>query len=53
MREYAYVGDDSEGRLERVEDETGAGLGILSDPDVKVLRRGREFVSYTPRSASS
>lgn len=26
----------------------GPGLGILRDPDVKVLRRGRDFVTMTP-----
>jgi glutamate dehydrogenase len=26
----------------------GSGLGILRDPSVKILRRGREFVSMTP-----
>ncbi|MDB5651822.1 MAG: NAD-glutamate dehydrogenase, partial [Hyphomicrobiales bacterium] len=26
----------------------GSGLGILRDPDVKVLRRGRELVTITP-----
>ncbi len=48
MRNYAFVGTDADGRLERVEDSNGAGLGLLRDPEVKVLRRGREFVTYTP-----
>ncbi len=26
----------------------GSGLGILSDPDVHVLRRGKELVAFTP-----
>ena len=48
MREYAFVGGVKEGRLERVETDKGAGLGILRDPGVMVLRRGREWVTYTP-----
>ena len=48
MRAYAFVGTAADGRLERVEDADGAGLGLLRDPEVKVLRRGREFVTYTP-----
>ncbi len=48
MREYAFVGEAEQARLERVVDESGAGLGLLSDPEVKVLRRGREYVTVTP-----
>ncbi|MEO1198882.1 MAG: NAD-glutamate dehydrogenase [Pseudomonadota bacterium] len=48
MRKYAFVGGAEDGRLERIENTNGAGLGLLRDPDVKVLRRGREFVTYTP-----
>ncbi len=44
MREYVYTGKGEEARFER-----GAtpGLGILADPDVLVLRRGREAVMTT------
>jgi glutamate dehydrogenase len=45
LREYDFKGSAANGRLKPVE---GSGLGILRDPDVKVLRRGRELVSYTP-----
>ncbi|MGE0845646.1 MAG: NAD-glutamate dehydrogenase [Flavobacteriaceae bacterium] len=48
MREYAFVGGSKKGTLEPVEERGKAGLGLLRDPDVKVLRRGREFVTYTP-----
>jgi glutamate dehydrogenase len=45
MREYSYRGGEKDGRLERA---AGEGLGILSDPDVLVLRRGTEAVTTTP-----
>ena len=45
IREFKYVGDDKTGTLERTRK---AGLGILSDPDVRVLRRGNEPVTTTP-----
>jgi glutamate dehydrogenase len=48
MREYAFVGGLADGKLERIASSEGAGLGLLRDPDVMVLRRGREFVAYTP-----
>ncbi len=45
MRELRYSGGENTGTLER----TGkTGLGILSDPDVLVLRRGTEAVTTTP-----
>ncbi len=44
MRE-SYYSDLAEGTLE---DSQGKGLGILSNPDVKVLRRGNELVTITP-----
>ncbi len=45
MREFKYTGGASTGSLER----TGSpGLGILSNPDVLVLRRGNEAVTTTP-----
>jgi glutamate dehydrogenase len=47
VREYRYgpdvTGDDP---------VDGSGLGILADPDVKVLRRGRELVTTTPEIRS-
>ncbi|MEW6633593.1 MAG: NAD-glutamate dehydrogenase, partial [Pseudomonadota bacterium] len=45
MREFKYVGGEESGTLERAEKP---GLGILSDPDVLVLRRGTEAVTTTP-----
>ena len=45
MREYNYVGGEKRGRLERAET---AGLGILSNPDIRVMRRGDEPVTTTP-----
>ena len=48
MRQYDFVGSGEQARLERVGSGKAAGLGLLRDPDVKVLRRGREFVTYTP-----
>jgi len=45
MREFKYVGGEESGSLERAEKP---GLGILSDPDVLVLRRGTEAVTTTP-----
>jgi glutamate dehydrogenase len=43
IREYSFAtkGDEIEPRFE-------TGLGILRGPDVRVLRRGREFVTMTP-----
>ncbi|MHA6685781.1 NAD-glutamate dehydrogenase [Mesorhizobium sp. A556] len=45
MREYKYSGGEKSGTLDR---EEGEGLGILTDPDVLVLRRGTEAVTTTP-----
>ena len=45
MREFNYSGGEKSGTLERPEKP---GLGILSDPDVLVLRRGTEAVTTTP-----
>ncbi len=45
MREYRLDGSPEEGEL--VADPDG-GLGILRDPDIKVLRRGSELVTMTP-----
>ncbi|CDX52296.1 NAD-specific glutamate dehydrogenase [Mesorhizobium plurifarium] len=45
MREFKYVGGEESGSLERAEKP---GMGILSDPDVLVLRRGTEAVTTTP-----
>ena len=43
MREYRFPDEDV--AADPVE---GTGLGILADPEVKVLRRGRELVAITP-----
>jgi len=45
MREYDFVGGARHGELKRADQP---GLGILSDPGVRVLRRGREPVTTTP-----
>ena len=46
MREYAWEGDGKTGTLKRKGEK---GLGILSDPDLRVLRRGGEAVTTTPQ----
>ena len=43
MREHVFPDGETE-----ADPAPGSGLGILSDPDVKVLRRGRELVVMTP-----
>ncbi|MBW8638375.1 NAD-glutamate dehydrogenase [Hoeflea sp. WL0058] len=45
MREYVYSGYGMDATIERAAEE---GIGILSDPDVRVLRRGADHVSTTP-----
>ncbi|MCR9055755.1 NAD-glutamate dehydrogenase [Roseibium album] len=45
MREYRFEGGVDEGELSPTD---GTGLGLLTDPDVRVLRRGSEFVQITP-----
>lgn len=47
MREYRLVGGDLESGGE-LEPQVTEGLGILRDPNVRVLRRGREMVDLTP-----
>ena len=45
IREYELVGGEKSGELKR---SAAPGLGILSDPGVRVLRRGGEAVTMTP-----
>ena len=45
MREYVYTDDGTTAELSR---SSGEGLGILSDPDVLVLRLGKDQVTTTP-----
>lgn len=45
MRDYTYTGEGADAQVERGK---GRGLGILSDPDVLVLRQGRQAVTTTP-----
>lgn len=45
MREYRLDGSVDDGELVATSEQ---GLGILRDPDIKVLRRGREMVTMTP-----
>lgn len=45
MREYRLAGDE----LEPVD---GSGLGILRDPDMRVLRSGPNFVETTPQHSA-
>ena len=48
MRQYDFSATTEQARIEHVDDGEAGGLGLLRDPEVKVLRRGREFVTYTP-----
>lgn len=45
MRDYSFEGGSETGDLISVED---GGLGLLSNPDVRVLRRGSDLVTITP-----
>ncbi|MBD8894144.1 NAD-glutamate dehydrogenase [Roseibium litorale] len=45
MREYRFEGGVADGELSP---NDGTGLGLLANPDVRVLRRGNEFVQITP-----
>jgi len=45
MREYVYTGNGKSAKLSRASSD---GLGILSDPDVLVLRLGKDQVTTTP-----
>jgi glutamate dehydrogenase len=45
IREFNYTGGQDSGMLERSDKK---GLGILADPDVRVLRRGDEPATTTP-----
>lgn len=45
MREYVYTEDGGGAYLNRSDIE---GLGILADPDVRVLRQGKDQVTTTP-----
>jgi glutamate dehydrogenase len=45
MRDYKFINDGEGGSLERVD---VPGLGLLSDPDLMVLRKGATFVTHTP-----
>ncbi|MEK1929141.1 MAG: NAD-glutamate dehydrogenase, partial [Pararhizobium sp.] len=45
MREYTYSGKGDDAVVERGK---GRGLGILSNPDVRVLRQGKDAVLTTP-----
>lgn len=45
MREYSFDESSDEGELVRSDRK---GLGLLRDPNVRVLRRGNELVTMTP-----
>ncbi len=45
MRDYTYSGKGKNAKVERGD---GVGLGSLSDPDVRVLRLGKNAVTTTP-----
>ncbi|MBH0237257.1 NAD-glutamate dehydrogenase [Methylobrevis albus] len=46
LREYDVELADGPGR--RILHRDGTGLGVLTDPEFRILRRGREFVEMTP-----
>ncbi len=46
MREYIWSGNAKKGELKR---KAERGLGILHDPELRVLRRGGEAVTTTPQ----
>ncbi|QKV20733.1 NAD-glutamate dehydrogenase [Oricola thermophila] len=46
IREYNYTGGEQRGQLVRAD---RPGLGILSDPNIRVMRRGDEPVTTTPQ----
>ncbi|MCI9867905.1 NAD-glutamate dehydrogenase [Rhizobium skierniewicense] len=45
MRDYSYSGTGNDAKVERGE---GSGLGTLTDPNVRVLRLGKDAVTTTP-----
>jgi glutamate dehydrogenase len=45
MREYVYSARHGEPKVERARD---AGIGILADPEIRVLRLGKDHVTTTP-----
>lgn len=45
IREFIFDGSSDDGEFALIE---GSGLGILTDPKVRVLRKGAEFVLMTP-----
>ena len=45
MRDYVYSGKGPDANVER---DKGTGLGILSNPEVLVLRTGKDAVTTTP-----
>ncbi|EEA95220.1 NAD-glutamate dehydrogenase [Pseudovibrio sp. JE062] len=45
IREFIFDDTSENGELSLIE---GSGLGILTDPNVRVLRKGSEFVVMTP-----
>ena len=45
LREYAFDSSSEEGKLTRTD---RPGLGLLRDPEVRVLRRGMKLVTMTP-----
>jgi glutamate dehydrogenase len=45
MRDYSYSGTGKNAKVERGD---GSGLGTLTDPDVRVLRLGKDAVTTTP-----
>ena len=47
LRDYAFE-PGQDGQAAKFDAVGGSGLGTLRDPDVRVLRRGREFVTMSP-----
>ena len=45
VRDYSFVGGLADGQMEPMFE---SGLGILRDPNVRILRRGRDLVTISP-----
>ncbi|MGE0230218.1 MAG: NAD-glutamate dehydrogenase [Flavobacteriaceae bacterium] len=48
MREYVFSNGVNSQTLETIGEKGVKGLGLLRDPSLRILRRGDQFVTYTP-----